>query len=58
MLSAILIGGIWPMIVQRFQVKPSEPNKEGQYIARNIIATRDAYGLNDVSVKPYPGVDS
>ena len=27
-LSAILIGGIWPAIVQRFQVKPSEPDKE------------------------------
>ncbi|MEJ7630663.1 MAG: UPF0182 family protein [Nocardioidaceae bacterium] len=55
-LSAILIGGIWPMIVQRFQVLPSEPNKEGQYIQRNITATRNAYGLNDVLVKPYPGV--
>jgi uncharacterized protein len=57
-LSAILIGGIWPMIVQRFQVKPSEPNKEGQYIARNITATRDAYGLDGVQIKQYPGVTS
>ena len=54
-LSAILIGGIWPAIVQRFQVKPSEPDKEAPYIARNITATRDAYDLNDVQVKQYPG---
>jgi len=54
-LSAILIGGIWPMIVQRFQVKPSEPNKEAQYIQRNIGATRDAYGLKKVVIEQYPG---
>jgi len=55
-LSAILIGGIWPLIVQRFQVKPSEPIKEGHYIQLNIAATRDAYGLGNVTVKQYPGV--
>ncbi|MGH3446922.1 MAG: UPF0182 family protein, partial [Nocardioidaceae bacterium] len=54
-LSAILIGGIWPLIVQRFQVKPSEPDKEAPYIQRNIQATRDAYDLNDMTVKRYPG---
>ena len=55
-LSAILIGGIWPAIVQRFQVKPSEPDKEAPYIAMNIAATRDAYDLNNVQVQQYPGV--
>jgi uncharacterized membrane protein (UPF0182 family) len=55
-LSAILIGGIWPAIVQRFQVKPSEPDKEAPYIAMNIAATRDAYNLNNVQVQQYPGV--
>ncbi|MGI8701894.1 MAG: UPF0182 family membrane protein [Nocardioidaceae bacterium] len=55
-LSAVLIGGIWPMIVQRFQVKPSEPDKEAPYIQRNIVATRTAYDLNDVDIQKYPGV--
>jgi uncharacterized membrane protein (UPF0182 family) len=55
-LSAILIGGIWPMIVQRFQVKPSEPDKEAPFIQANIVATRNAYNLNDVAVNQYPGV--
>ncbi len=62
-LSAILVGGIWPAIVQRFQVKPSEPDKEAPYIAMNITATRNAYDLNDlkggsgkVQIKQYPGV--
>ena len=32
-LSAILLGLIWPGIVQQFQVKPSEADKEAPYIA-------------------------
>ena len=55
-LTAILIGGIWPAIVQRFQVLPSEPDKESQYIAMNIEATRSAYDIEDVGIEPYAGV--
>ncbi len=55
-LSAILIGGIWPAIVQRFQVKPSEPDKESRYIALNIEATRAAFDLNGIKTRAYPGV--
>ena len=35
-LSAILLGLIWPGIVQQFQVKPSEADKEAPYIEKNI----------------------
>jgi uncharacterized membrane protein (UPF0182 family) len=57
-LSAIVIGGIYPAIVQQFRVKPSEQDKEALYIGRNIAATRDAYGLTDnaVTVTPYDAV--
>ncbi len=44
-LSAIVIGGVYPAIVEQFQVKPSEADKEAPYIARNIAATRQAFGL-------------
>src|SRR6185369_1084527 len=44
-LSAVVIGGIYPAIVQQFQVKPNEASKESPYITRNIAATRDAYGI-------------
>ncbi|MET0740101.1 MAG: UPF0182 family protein, partial [Candidatus Nanopelagicales bacterium] len=54
-LSAILLGGIYPAIVQYFQVRPSEPEKEAPYIARNIEATRDAYGLSEVDLRSYAG---
>ena len=52
-LTSILIGGIWPAVMQSFQVKPSEPDKEGPYIARNIAATREAYDVSDVQVESY-----
>jgi uncharacterized membrane protein (UPF0182 family) len=52
-LSAVLLGMIWPGIVQQFQVKPSEADKEAQYIAANIEATRAAYDLTDVESEPY-----
>jgi uncharacterized membrane protein (UPF0182 family) len=52
-LSAILLGLIWPGIVQQFQVKPSEADREAPYIERNIEATRTAYDVADVKVDDY-----
>ncbi|GGO84896.1 UPF0182 protein [Nocardioides phosphati] len=54
-LSAILLGLIWPGAVQQFQVGPSEGDKEPRYIANNIKATREAYGIAGVKVTPYTG---
>ncbi|HJQ04660.1 MAG TPA: UPF0182 family protein, partial [Nocardioides sp.] len=47
-LSAILIGMIWPAIVQGFQVRPSEADKENSFMKANIDATQHAYGLDKV----------
>ncbi|MEU6297073.1 UPF0182 family membrane protein [Streptomyces erythrochromogenes] len=55
-LSAILIGGLYPAIVQKFQVQPNEQAKESPYVQKNIKATRDAYGIAAAEVKDYPGV--
>ncbi|MFB9889078.1 UPF0182 family membrane protein [Planobispora takensis] len=52
-LSAILIGGVYPALVQQFQVKPNEQAREKTFIARNIEATRKAYGIKDSEVIPY-----
>jgi uncharacterized membrane protein (UPF0182 family) len=57
-LSAILLGVIWPGVVQQFQVSPSEPDKEAPYIKRNIEATRTAFGVDDVEITPYPATVS
>ncbi|MFE6689554.1 UPF0182 family protein [Streptomyces sp. NPDC057743] len=54
-LSAVLIGGLYPAIVQKFQVQPNEQAKEAPYIENNIKATRDAYDIQDAEVTPYKG---
>ncbi len=54
-LSAILLGMLWPALVQRFQVTPTEADKEAPYIAKNIEATRDAYAIDDAVIEPYVG---
>ncbi|MEV8016292.1 UPF0182 family protein [Streptomyces sp. NPDC086554] len=55
-LSAILIGGLYPAIVQKFQVQPNEQAKESPYVEKNLKATRAAYGIGGTEVKEYPGV--
>ncbi|MFJ9849742.1 UPF0182 family protein [Streptomyces sp. NPDC101150] len=54
-LSAVLIGGLYPAIVQKFQVQPNEASKEAPYIKQNIKATRDAYDIQNSEVTPYKG---
>ena len=51
--SAIAVGGIFPAVVQQFQVRPSEQVEETPYIQRNIEATRAAFGLQDVEEISY-----
>src|SRR5699024_1572556 len=47
-----------PFLVQQFQVSPSEPEYEQPYIERNIEATREAYGIDDVDVQEYNATTS
>ncbi|MER0423183.1 UPF0182 family membrane protein [Streptomyces microflavus] len=54
-LSAILIGGLYPAIVQKFQVQPNEQAKEAPFIQKNIDATRDAYDIADAEMEDYSG---
>ncbi|WP_082606190.1 UPF0182 family protein [Nocardioides sp. Root190] len=55
-LSAVLLGMIWPAMVQSFQVKPSEADKEKSYLQANIKATLEAYELNEIDTEQYRGV--
>ena len=57
-LSAILIGMIWPAVVQQFRVNPQEPDREAPYIAANIESTRSAYDLEDIAVEPFSSESS
>ncbi|GGG76227.1 UPF0182 family protein [Corynebacterium pelargi] len=49
-LSAVVIGSVWPMMMERFSVQPNRAEKESEYISRNIDATRFAYGITDDQV--------
>ena len=44
-LSAVLIGGVYPFIIQQFVVGPNQQAKERPYIEREIGSTRTAYGV-------------
>ena len=51
--SSIVLGGIYPWIIQTFQVVPNERTLEAEFITRNIEATRVAYGLDKVETTDY-----
>ncbi|APX03301.1 MULTISPECIES: UPF0182 family membrane protein [unclassified Arthrobacter] len=52
-ITSILAGGVYPWVIQQFQVRPSEQTLERKYIERNIGMTRAAYGLDQVKVERY-----
>lgn len=56
---SIIVGSIYPGMVQAYSVQPNELAKESPYITRAIANTRDAYGLSDVVSRPFaadPGI--
>lgn len=50
---SLLLGGLYPWVIQTFQVVPNERTLEGEFIKRNIEATRFAYGLDSVKSISY-----
>ncbi len=54
--SGVVIGGIYPSIVQRFQVTPNAVEAESEFIQRNINATLSAYGLEGLETQTYDAV--
>lgn len=51
--TSLLVGGLYPTLIQRFRVVPDEVNKEAEYVGYNIDATLAAYGLDDIEVQPF-----
>ena len=51
--TAIVVGGIYPAFVQRFQVEPNETTREAEFVARNIEATAFAFGLDAVQQREF-----
>lgn len=55
LLTSVLAAGVFPFVMQRFIVVPSQLQKETKYINYNIAATRKAYGI---AIKPQPYTDT
>ena len=51
--SSLIIGSLYPWIIQRFQVDPSARSLEAPYIERSIESTRAAYGVDDIETIPF-----
>ena len=54
-LAVTVAGGVYAGIVQSFFVRPNELDAEQPFIARNIEATRKAYGLDRVEERELAG---
>jgi hypothetical protein len=55
---ALVMGSIYPAVIQSLRVEPAESEKEAMYIGRNIDATRIAFGLDEVTVLQVEGMDN
>lgn len=56
LVSGLILQLLYPAIVQSFQVRPNEPDKEGKYMKVHIDATREAFGIADVEISEYAAV--
>ena len=52
---AILGTAAYPAMIQRFVVAPTELTRETPYLERHILATREAWGLDSVTVRDLTG---
>jgi uncharacterized membrane protein (UPF0182 family) len=52
--TSILLGTVYPGLIQQFRVKPNELDLESKYIKYNIAGTRKAFDLEKVEVKNFP----
>ncbi|MCL2338244.1 MAG: UPF0182 family protein, partial [Firmicutes bacterium] len=52
--ASILLGGVYPSLVQSLVVKPNELEKETPYLEHAIKYTRLAYNLNNVTNEKFP----
>jgi hypothetical protein len=57
-LTSILLGTVYPGVVQRFTVAPQELQREEPYIADNIEGTRHAFALDRIEFNADRKVDA
>ncbi|MCK4580367.1 MAG: UPF0182 family protein, partial [Dehalococcoidia bacterium] len=52
--AAIVVGQMFPGLIQRFRVEPNELALEKPYIEYNIESTREAFALNRIEEQSFP----
>ncbi|HLX89878.1 MAG TPA: UPF0182 family protein, partial [Acidimicrobiales bacterium] len=55
---ALVVGAIYPAIVQALKVNPAQATLEKPYIARNIQATRGAMNLTGIKTESFPATQN
>ncbi|MFH0924367.1 MAG: UPF0182 family protein [bacterium] len=58
LILSIIVGAMYPNLMQNMIVKPNELNKETPYIKYNIDYTRKAYGIDKVTEVPFPAEEN
>ena len=56
--ATLVVGNVYPALIQNFIVAPDQLNKERPYILRNIAATRAAYSLDSVDESAFNVADT
>ncbi len=51
--SSMILSIAYPWFMQKFDVDPDQQDKESPFIAANIAATRQGFGIADVEIKDY-----
>ncbi len=51
----LVVGSAVPALYQRLAVQPNEFNEESEYIARQLDATRFAFGIDDIATQEFSG---
>ncbi len=54
--ATVILGIIYPSILQRYTVEPNELSRERPYIQHNIDFTRLAFGLDEVDARQFGSV--
>jgi uncharacterized membrane protein (UPF0182 family) len=56
-LVRLLLVSAWPGVVQEYSVRPNELGMESEFLVSNIEATRTAYALDRVEVRPFEAAE-
>ncbi len=58
LVAAVALGSVYPMVVQKLQVEPSELQMEKPYIDSGIKMTRQAFGMDRIQEQDFNAEDA